>query len=596
MAYGCGQQEMSKLYLPLDFCHGLPQEDESSARNRCNPAVDCMTLLPIVGRELRVASRQGGTYWTRVIAAGLAMLVGGGFMAVWTASAAMGGANMGQILFSILKWLCFAFVCCTGLFLTSDTLSEEKREGTLGLLFLTDLRGYDVVLGKLVATSLRCFYALLAFFPVLGITLMVGGVSGTEFWRSIIALCNALFFSLAAGVFISAFSRDTIKAMSGVMALCFIALGFPPLLDLWRADWDWTRFVAKYMLASPAYAMVIAPQRSSQLFWQALALPHATSWLLLGLASFCIPHTWQEKSSTANGNGKPTFRRWRFLGNRARLKSLNTNPVIWLAGRDQWITRCARVVFLGIGTLAVYSWWRTDSTNFYGIVSMTQTLLTLTLYLWVAAQATRFLSDARRNGALELILCTPVTVSQIVKGQWFALMRTVWIPVLVVLCLQGLQHLQTLEQWRSRNVGTTNPGQFDMELYQLLAGIAGLITLLTGLLALGWFGMLMGLKTRKTSTAMLKTVCFVQVLPWLVLTILQSLLMMASVWAGLPYYGGVIIGAILGIGKDLVFILVSRRRLYRTFRNAATESAGVVRPAAPAPTPVNLEVPPVIPA
>ena len=45
------------------------------------------------------------------------------------------------------------FYCLlSGVWFTADCLSEEKREGTLGLLFLTDLKGYDVVFGKLVAT------------------------------------------------------------------------------------------------------------------------------------------------------------------------------------------------------------------------------------------------------------------------------------------------------------------------------------------------------------------------------------------------------------------------------------------------------------
>ena len=38
-----------------------------------------MTFLPIVERELRVAARKGGTYWTRVIAAALAMTLLGRF-------------------------------------------------------------------------------------------------------------------------------------------------------------------------------------------------------------------------------------------------------------------------------------------------------------------------------------------------------------------------------------------------------------------------------------------------------------------------------------------------------------------------------------
>ena len=132
----------------------------------------------------------------------------------------------------MLTWLCLAAGLSAGLFFTSDCLSEEKREGTLGLLFLTDLRGYDVVLGKLLATSLRGFYALLAVLPILAITLFMGGVTGAQYWKSALALVNALFFSLAAGMAVSAVSRDSQKAMMGtLLVLLLLALGGPV------ADW-----------------------------------------------------------------------------------------------------------------------------------------------------------------------------------------------------------------------------------------------------------------------------------------------------------------------------------------------------------------------
>ena len=44
----------------------------------------------------------------------------------------------------------------------------------MGLIFLTDLKGYDVVLGKLAATSLNGFYGLLAVFPLLAFPLLTG--------------------------------------------------------------------------------------------------------------------------------------------------------------------------------------------------------------------------------------------------------------------------------------------------------------------------------------------------------------------------------------------------------------------------------------
>ena len=51
-------------------------------------------------------------------------------------------ASLGSGLFGVLTWLSVATALCAGLFFTSDCLSEEKREGTLGFLFLTDLRDF----------------------------------------------------------------------------------------------------------------------------------------------------------------------------------------------------------------------------------------------------------------------------------------------------------------------------------------------------------------------------------------------------------------------------------------------------------------------
>src|SRR5581483_6291516 len=110
-----------------------------------------MTFLPIVGRELRVAARKRFTYWGRFSAALLALLIFGGMQTIFLLSRGGAPFSIGWFQFQVMKWFCFAVASVAGLFLTSDTLSEEKREGTLGLLFLTDLRGYDVVFGKLIS-------------------------------------------------------------------------------------------------------------------------------------------------------------------------------------------------------------------------------------------------------------------------------------------------------------------------------------------------------------------------------------------------------------------------------------------------------------
>src|SRR5260370_1756577 len=123
-----------------------------------------MILLPIVERELRVAARRGSTYWTRLVVVLVAMLVC--FWLLLTLPFAAPAARTGMNLFRALSVFAFVYCVWAGVRFTSDSLSVEKREGPLGLLFLTDLKGYDVVLGKLAATSLNAMYGLVALRPV----------------------------------------------------------------------------------------------------------------------------------------------------------------------------------------------------------------------------------------------------------------------------------------------------------------------------------------------------------------------------------------------------------------------------------------------
>src|SRR6266478_5630838 len=108
-----------------------------------------MIFLPIVARELRVAARRHGTYVTRFVIA-VGALVLGSFIFLMEMNAQT--QELGQFLFRGLSVLALLYCLATGRRSTADCLSEEKREGTLGLLFLTDLRGYDIVFGKLAAT------------------------------------------------------------------------------------------------------------------------------------------------------------------------------------------------------------------------------------------------------------------------------------------------------------------------------------------------------------------------------------------------------------------------------------------------------------
>src|SRR5688572_32379647 len=139
-----------------------------------------MIFLPIVNRELRVASRQRATYFTRFGSVLAGVAIGSWIMLMpWMRSP----QKLGMALFIAMSAITFIYSLMVGIRTTADCISEEKRDGTLGLLFLTDLKSFDIVFGKMAATSLNSFYGMLAIFPVMAISLLAGGVTGGEFWR-----------------------------------------------------------------------------------------------------------------------------------------------------------------------------------------------------------------------------------------------------------------------------------------------------------------------------------------------------------------------------------------------------------------------------
>src|SRR5439155_26481077 len=90
--------------------------------------------------------------------------------------------------------------------------------------------------GKLLGSSLNGIYGLLAIFPPLAIPLVIGGVTVGEFWRLVLVLLNTLFFSLTAGLVVSASSRDERRAWSGTTGLVLLFAVLPPLLLLKAAS------------------------------------------------------------------------------------------------------------------------------------------------------------------------------------------------------------------------------------------------------------------------------------------------------------------------------------------------------------------------
>jgi ABC-type transport system involved in multi-copper enzyme maturation permease subunit len=471
-----------------------------------------MTFLPIVERELRVAARRRTTSWTRFLAALTA--IGVGAVVVWSSVRGVALNNAGQQIFVVTSMLMFGFSLLAGIFLTADCLCTERREGTLGLLFLTDLRGHDVVLGKLAATSATAANALLAAVPVLSVPLLIGGTVVAEFARMALALGLTLLLSLATGLLMSTLCRDTKSAMLATLGvltgltgglflvtrvLKLAAPGVSPDLLMWPNP-----LVTFVSALEQNYAAGRAVD-----FWGSSVCLGGMALAQLALASGTLPRTWQQ--SETGGKQKPSRRVLRRKGRAFGI----AEPFFWLASREKFPGLFARLFF---GALLLV-WAGFYAAIFMGGRTMayecllTSLLMAFGLHIIVkvmlAVQASRRFTEDARSGALELLLATPLSVAEIINGQWRALNRQfrpmLWILVSVNFLL--IVAVSVTHKKLRMNA--------DAVVTLVTVFLGGVLLLVSDFHSISWVGMRQGARDSRHHRVAMATLLRLLPLPWL---------------------------------------------------------------------------------
>jgi ABC-type transport system involved in cytochrome c biogenesis permease component len=520
-----------------------------------------MRFLPIVARELREAGRRRGTYWIRVGTAAVGLLAGGWVMLL---SHRQSPHDMGVAMFVTLAIATYFYSLFIGVIRTADCLSEEKREGTLGLLFLTDLKGYDIVLGKLVASSINACYGMLALFPIMAIPLLLGGVTVQEFGRVALVATNTMIFSMAVGMFASAVSRDERRAVAlAISVLLLFAGGFPFLCAILQ-DCGVSRPSAElWLIPSPGYAAVMAFEvmatvGSPNHFVHSVVFTQVLSWLLLAGASWIVPRTWQDRvlDPAAGARRRQQAAMEAVSGHPRRVSRqrwLDLNPIFWLVSRRQskfisiWIVLGLGAACWAAGLLLEPLSWKTDEAYIW-----TSVLAHLALKFWLGTEAVRRFCLDRQSGAMELLVSTPLPVHEIVRGQVMGLERQFAGPALLVL---GVDFVFMMAGSRSTD--------------WVIVWVAWMVMLVADLLALTWLGMWRGLNSRRPMRAAAAAFVRVLVLPWVLFGALATLVALGSSvsrtfdWDSNLF---VLFWALIGLGIDAGFGIPAHRRLLAEFR------------------------------
>ncbi|HSU53886.1 MAG TPA: hypothetical protein VLT36_07515 [Candidatus Dormibacteraeota bacterium] len=393
--------------------------------------------LPVISRELRVSARQPFTYHLRALGVG-AVLVASVFFGLQQGF----DPDLGGRLFASLHFTLFWAIWILVPVLTADCISRERREGTLGLLFLTNLTGSDIVVAKGLAHGLRAFTLSLAVVPVVTIPFLLGGVSWTEVAVSALINISAMCWALAAGLLASAWNKVWFRAVlwAGAWAILFLVIlcsavgaavvgiimpagfaGFQESTDfafltgigfILGMGWSWASYgrlatpgqfvwgVGQLALGSMlalALAVLLAGLKTKRV-WQEQPVSWQRVWLREKL---CTPIFWLT-----------FFRKW------MRYK-LERNPIGWLEQRT-WTGRMVTWGWFAV-VVSLYSGLLSDSNfarDFRGIQMLIGWLLIGTLALSTAGSFRR----ERESGVLELLLVSPLSERTLINGR----LRGLW--------------------------------------------------------------------------------------------------------------------------------------------------------------------------
>ena len=326
-------------------------------------------------------------------------------------------------------------------------MSQEKDRRTFVLLLLTDMRDYEIVIGKLLGALLPILSLLVISAPVLALLLLLGGIDPEQVVQAVLVLLAAAVAAGSLGGLVALWRDKTYQALalSGLFLVLYICLtqGLGAVGPKLSAGTDWPT-VQAWLDPFLAMQTVLEPPAGG---WSGLAPAYgfvlvaiALCALLNGIGIFKL-RVW-------NPSGEPIMQREVFKGGeptetdetkaaevRARahaapgeVRKVWANPILWREVRTLAYGRRPLLVKFAFGiVLALILWFAVTELNrpggrpafaaAYGLVP----IAVLSLLL-VAAQAVTSVTSERDGGMLDVLLVTDVSPREFVFGKLWAVL------------------------------------------------------------------------------------------------------------------------------------------------------------------------------
>ncbi len=412
-------------------------------------------MWPVIQRELREGARRPFNYWLRVGAAGGAL---GVLMIIYSAFEMPAGSGikaftrLHTLLLLLIWWVVPAMAC--------DCIAREKRDGTLGLLFMTPLSAGGIVAGKSLVQGFRAFTLWLAVIPVLTIPFLMGGIGWLDLSTVASFEFSATVLCLAAGLLASSLVKNRMAAffMAAALATFFLLLisvlaifmvNYLTMAAFWApGDSDFvicmlTGIFPHNFNATDGWAVFFSSGNSSAAssahrFWcyMLIGVVGLSLAILISVTSFasaCVRRSWKDKIPSVRQAGlikrfcTPLLQR-RF--SKKMQGTMDRNPIAWLQ-QYSWKARLSKwgLCFgfvIGETLVVTANVERPDNLLSWQIVFL---FVLGVVFTFIGINS--FLME-KQSGALELILITPLRVGQIIFGRAWGLWK-LFLPAALIL-------------------------------------------------------------------------------------------------------------------------------------------------------------------
>jgi ABC-type transport system involved in multi-copper enzyme maturation permease subunit len=427
-------------------------------------------LGPIFNREALTVPRHSRHYLIRSLYLGLLLVTGVTFWQTlygWGRNVTLGDySHFGILFFQLLCFLQLTLVVFFSSLFAAGTVAQEKDRRTFVLLLMTDLRNYELVLGKLLGSLMQISILLLTALPILGATVLLGGTTFLQVIDAFLVLFGSALAAGSLGCLIALWRDRTFQTLAvTVLALVLYLVlveGLSLLAVAYPAQEGTVLMVRDAINPYRVLIRILSP--SSQTVWGLLSLPFFFTMIgitvLLNTVSIGMLRVWNPSNERMRGPEEAEDESEKELNTGrdrhaapGKVRPVWKNPVAWREiatrayGRRPLIIKALFLVVIGLLIWGAVSSLQRPDGSFRSPEEVTRFNIAFSLvpmmvlsFILVNAQAVTSITSERDLGALELLLVTQLTPAEFVLGKLCGILynaKEMILPPLLFLCWLG---------------------------------------------------------------------------------------------------------------------------------------------------------------